>query len=56
MSIYSKFFFVCNRLHLNKVCLCCLVDIHFCSNNLSTIAIIPSLIISELLAACFFLW
>ena len=42
-----------NRLHLNKICLCCFLDIHFYSNNLSTIATISSLIISELFPACF---
>ena len=42
-----------NRLHLSKICLCCFLDIHLYSNNLSTIATISSLIISELLPAYF---
>ena len=45
-----------NRLHLSKICLCCLLDMHLFSNNLSTLAIIAtisSLIISELFPACF---
>ena len=42
-----------NRLHLIKVCLCCFLDMHLYSNNLSTIATISSLFISELLPACF---
>ena len=42
-----------NRLHLIKICLCCFLDIHLYSNNLSTIATISSSIISELLPACF---
>ena len=42
-----------NRLHLIKNCLCCFLDIHLYSNNSSTIATISSLIISELLPACF---
>ena len=42
-----------NRLHLNKCCLCCFSDIHLYSNKLSTIATISSLIMSELLPACF---
>ena len=45
--------FSCNRLSLIKICLCCFLDIHLYSNNLSTIATISSLIISELLPACF---
>ena len=43
----------CNRLHLIKICLCCFSDIHLYSNNLSTIAMISSLIILELFPACF---
>ena len=35
------------------VCLCSLLDINFYSNNLSTIATISLLIISELFPACF---
>ena len=46
MSIY-------NRLHLCKICLCCFFDMHLSSNNLSTIATISSLIISEFFPACF---
>ena len=41
------------RLHLIRICLCCFLDMHLNSNNLSTIATISSLIISELLPACF---
>ena len=29
-----------NRLHLSKICLCCFLDMHLYSNNLSTIATI----------------
>ena len=43
----------CNRLLLNKICLCCFLDIHLYSNNLSTIATNSSLIMSELFPACF---
>ena len=46
MSIY-------NRLHLIKICLCCFLDIHLYSNNLSTITTISSLTISEFFPACF---
>ena len=42
-----------NRLHLIKVCLCCSLDIHLYSNNLSTIATISSSIKLELVPACF---
>ena len=42
-----------NRLHLIKICLCCFLDMHLYSNNLSTIATISSLIKSELFPACF---
>ena len=47
--------YMCNykRLHLIKICLCCFLDIQLYSNNLSIIATISSLIISELLSACF---
>ena len=41
-----------NRLHLIKICLCCFLDMHLYSKNLSTIAMISSLIILELLPAC----
>ena len=27
MCIHTYFFSLCNRLHLNKICLCCFVDI-----------------------------
>ena len=43
----------CNRLHLIKTCLCCFLVIHLYSNNLSTIAMISSVIKSELFPACF---
>ena len=42
-----------NRLQLTKLRLCCFLDMHLYSNNLSTIATISSLITSELLPACF---
>ena len=42
-----------NKLHLIKFCLCCFLDMHFYSNNLSTITTISSLFISELLPPCF---
>ena len=42
-----------NNLHLIKICLCCFLDIHLYSNNLSTIATISSLFISELFPAFF---
>ena len=42
-----------NRLHLIKSCLCCFLDMQLGSNGLSTIAIISSLIILELIPACF---
>ena len=48
---------ICNYvyvyIHLSKICLCCFLDMHLYSNNLSTIAMISSLIISELFPACF---
>ena len=44
---------MCSRLHLIKICLCCFLDIHLYSNNLSTIAFISSLIMLELFPACF---
>ena len=53
MSIYTYLLFVCNRLHSNKVCLCCSLDMHLHSNNLSTIATTSSLIVSEMFRACF---
>ena len=52
MSIYSYFFFVCNRLHFIKICLCCFVDILLYSNSLSTITTISSLIMPQFLPAC----
>ena len=42
-----------NRLHLIKICLCCFLDMHLYSNNLSIIATISSSIKVELLPACF---
>ena len=42
-----------NRLHLIKICLCCFLDMHLDSNNLSTIATMSSLNMSELFPACF---
>ena len=49
MSEYTYFFFVGNRLHLIKTCLCCFLDIHFYCNSLSNIAMISS----DLFPACF---
>ena len=51
-SIYMSNYF-CSRLHLIKICLCCFLDIPLYSNNLSTIATVSSLIMSELFPACF---
>ena len=45
--------YLCNRLHLFKNCLCCFLVKHLYSNNLSTIATISTLIVSELFPACF---
>ena len=42
-----------NRLHLIKICLCCFLDKHLYSNNLSIIATISSSIKLELLPPCF---
>ena len=42
-----------NRLQLIKIRLCCFLDIHLYCNNLSTIEMISSLILSELIPACF---
>ena len=42
----------CNKLHLVKVCLCSFLDLHLCSNSLSTIATISSLIILEFFPPC----
>ena len=49
----STIFHFCNKLQLYKICLCCFLDMHLYSNNLSTIATISSLIILELFPACF---
>ena len=49
----SNYICFCNRLHFIKMFLCCLLERHLYSNNLSTIATISSLIISELFPACF---
>ena len=51
MSIYTYFFFVCNRLHLIKICLCCFLGMHLYSNSLSTIATIYSLFKLDLFPA-----
>ena len=51
--MYTYNYMIYNRLHLIKICLCCFLDIHLYSNNLSTIAIFSSLIKSELFPACF---
>ena len=49
----STFTYDYKRLHLSKICLCCFLDMHLYANNLSTIATISSLIISELFPAWF---
>ena len=51
MSIYTYAFFVCNILHLNKICLCCFVDMHLYYNFLPTTLFISSLLIPETLPA-----
>ena len=43
-----------NRLHLIKICLCCFLDMHLYSKNLSTIATISSVIMS-IISGVFFL-
>ena len=53
MSIYTYLFFVCNRLPLSKICLCCFIDMHLYSNSLSIIAVTSSVTMSKLFAACF---
>ena len=54
MSIYTyKSIYTNNRLHFITICLCSFLDIHLYSNNLSTIAMIYSLILLEKLPACF---
>ena len=41
------------RLHLNKICSCCFLDMRLYSINLLTIATISSLVRKELFPACF---
>ena len=36
----STIFYLFNRLHLSKICLCSFLDMHLYSNNVSTIATI----------------
>ena len=48
-----KYIYMCNRLLLNKICLCCFSVKHLYSNSLSTIAMISSLIMLEVLPAFF---
>ena len=48
----STIFYFYNRLHLIKICSCCFLVIHLYSSDLSTIAKISLLIISELFPAC----
>ena len=50
---YVYVYYLCNRLHLIKICLCCFLDIHLYSIKLSTIATHSSLIFSEVFPACF---
>ena len=51
MSFYSYFSFVSKKLHLIKNCSFCFVDMYLCSNYLSTIALIYSLIILDFFPA-----
>ena len=53
MSIYTHFFFLCNRIHLIKSCLCCFVVMHLYSEILSAIATSSSIIKLELFLPCF---
>ena len=53
--MYTYIYTSANSLYLIKICSCCFLDLHLYSNNLSTIAMISSLIMSELFPACFFL-
>ena len=54
MSIYTnKNIHSCIRLHVFKICFCCFLDIHLYSNNLSTIAMTSSLLMSEIFPAFF---
>ena len=53
MRLYEYWFYLFNRLHLIKICLCCFLEMHLYSNNLSTIATISSSIKLELLPPCF---
>ena len=48
-----KLVYLFNRLQLIKICSCCFLLINLYSNNLSTIATISLLIMSELFPACF---
>ena len=50
---YLYFLFMCDRLHLNEICLRSFLDIHLYSKNLSSITTKSSLIISEIFPACF---
>ena len=49
----KNYTFSCNCLHLIKICLCCFLEKHLHSNNLSIIAMISSLGKSELFPAFF---
>ena len=53
IHLFEYLYFYCNSLHLFKICLCCFLDMHLYSKNLSIITTISSLIILELLPACF---
>ena len=50
MCIYT---YLSIRLHSIKTCLCCFLDMHLYCNNLSTIAMISSRNMLEILPACF---
>ena len=45
--------YMCNKLHLIKICLRCFLDMQLFSNNLSTISTVSSLFESEIFPACF---
>ena len=46
-------YYSCNRIHSNKTCLGCFLDMHLYSNRLSSIAKASLLIKSEFFPACF---
>ena len=44
-QLMGNYTYSCNILPLNKICLCCVLDIYLYFNDFSTIAIISSLVI-----------